>query len=114
MKSVLLVGVGLQRLAALISGLASGLALAVRPAGLAGSGVNGAPYTRKMIPMGIYIRPSRFLKVADHPSRRVVGGRAAGRGRGPRGCIFGAGGPGVSTGAGPVSVYRGLRRRRRR
>jgi len=34
-KSVLLVGVGLQRFAARISGLAFGLALAVRPAGLA-------------------------------------------------------------------------------
>ena len=35
MKSVLLVGAGLQRFAALTSGLASGLAPAVRPAGSA-------------------------------------------------------------------------------
>ena len=40
-------------LAARRSGLASGLALAVRPAGLAEvSGVNGAPYTSEMITVG--------------------------------------------------------------
>jgi hypothetical protein len=59
--------------------------------------------------MGIYIRPSRFLKIR-------VTRRGARVGIGPRWLRFhvGAGGPGVSTGAGPVSVYRPLRRRRRR
>ncbi len=59
--------------------------------------------------MGIYIRPSRFLKV--RVTRRGV--RAA---IGPRWlrAHFGAGGTGVSTGAGPVSWYRPIRRRRTR
>ncbi len=59
--------------------------------------------------MGLYIRPSRYLKL--RLTRR--GARWA---VGPRWLRLhvGAGGPGVSTGAGPVSLYKGLRRRRRR
>ncbi len=59
--------------------------------------------------MGIYIRPSRFLKLRI--TRRGVRWAA-----GPRAARLhaGAGGTGVSTGAGPVSWYRPLRRRRRR
>ncbi|MGH3197478.1 MAG: hypothetical protein ACRDOH_35600 [Streptosporangiaceae bacterium] len=58
--------------------------------------------------MGIYIRPGRLLKIRG--TRRGV--RV---GVGPRWLRLwsGAGGAGVSTGAGPVSAYRGLRRRRR-
>lgn len=59
--------------------------------------------------MGLYIRPSRFLKfrITKRGVRTAVG---------PRWLRFhfGAGGDGVSTGAGPVSYYRPIRRRRRR
>ena len=57
--------------------------------------------------MGLYLRPSRFLKV------RVTRGGVRWA-IGPR-CLrlrLGSGGAGLSTGAGPVSVHRGLRRRR--
>jgi len=59
--------------------------------------------------VGLYIRPSRFLKV--RLSRR--GARWA---VGPRWlrAHFGSGGTGISTGAGPVTYYRPLRRRRGR
>ncbi len=62
-----------------------------------------------MITTGICIRPSRFLRVriTRRGVRWAVGPRAAR-------LHFGAGGPGVSTGAGRVSAYRGLRRRPRR
>ena len=58
--------------------------------------------------MSLYLRPSRFLKLRI--SRRGV--RA---GVGPRWLRLwgGAGGSGVSTGAGPLTYYRSLRRRRR-
>ena len=58
--------------------------------------------------MGIYIRPSRFLKIR-------VTQRGTRVGVGPRWLRFwaGAGGRGVSTGAGPVSWYKPLGRRRR-
>jgi hypothetical protein len=54
--------------------------------------------------MGIYIGPFRF-------TRRGVRWRI-----GPRWLRLhgGAGGPGISTGAGPFTAYRPLRRRRRR
>ncbi len=57
--------------------------------------------------MGLYLRPSRFLKaqVTRRGVRWAIGPRAAR-------LHIGAGGAGVSTGAGPVSAYRGLRRRR--
>jgi len=59
--------------------------------------------------MSIYIRPGRFLKLRI--SRRGV--RA---GIGPRWLRFWSGGcgDGISTGAGPVTYYRPLRRRRGR
>ena len=59
--------------------------------------------------MGIWIRPSWLLRVrvTRRGVRWAIGPRAAR-------LHLGAGGPGVSTGAGPVSAYRGLRRRRRR
>jgi hypothetical protein len=62
-----------------------------------------------MITVGIYIRPSRFLKVriTKRGLRWAIGPRAAR-------LHLGAGGTGVSTGAGPGPAYRGLRRRRRR
>jgi len=62
-----------------------------------------------MTTVGIYIRRSRFLKVriTRRGVRWAIGPRAAR-------LHVGAGGPGVSTGAGPVSAYKGLRRRRRR
>jgi hypothetical protein len=62
-----------------------------------------------MTTMGIYIRPSRFLKVrvTRRGVRWAIGPRAAR-------LHLGAGGLGVSTGAGPASAYRGLRRRCRR
>ncbi len=62
-----------------------------------------------MTTLGIYSRPSRFLKmrVTRRGMRWAIGPRAAR-------LHAGAGGPAVSTGAGPVSAYRGLRRRRRR
>ena len=51
--------------------------------------------------MGLYLRPSRFLKV--RVTRRGVRWAI-----GPRWLRLhlGSGGPGLSTGAGPVSVYR--------
>jgi hypothetical protein len=57
--------------------------------------------------MGIYIRPSRLLKFRI--TRRGV--RTA---IGPRWLRyhFGPGGKGVSTGAGPFTYYRPIRRRR--
>lgn len=59
--------------------------------------------------LGIYLSPSRWLKLRF--TRRGV--RV---GLGPRliRLYFGAGGDGISTGAGPFSAYRPLRRRRRR
>jgi hypothetical protein len=56
--------------------------------------------------MGIYLRPSRFLKLRF--TRRGV--RV---GIGPRWLRYhtGAGGDGVSTGFGPFTYYRNLRRR---
>ena len=58
--------------------------------------------------MSLYLRPSRFLKLRI--SRRGV--RA---GVGPRWLRLwsGAGGNGISTGAGPLTYYRSLRKRRR-
>lgn len=59
--------------------------------------------------MGIYIRPSRFLKfrITKRGVRTAVG---------PRWLRFhfGAGGEGVSTGAGPVSIYKKIRHRKER
>jgi hypothetical protein len=62
-----------------------------------------------MITMGLYLRPSRFLKVriTRRGVRWAIGPRAAR-------LHLGDGGPGISTGGGSVSAYRGLRRRRRR
>jgi hypothetical protein len=59
--------------------------------------------------MGLYLRPSGFLKV--RVTRRGVRWAI-----GPRWLRLhlGAGGAGVSTGAGPFSWYRPLRRRRGR
>lgn len=59
--------------------------------------------------MGIYLRllPGVKARVTRRGVRWGIGPRAAR-------VHFGAGGPGVSTGAGPFSVYRGLRRRRSR
>jgi hypothetical protein len=59
--------------------------------------------------MSIYIRPSRYLKIR-------VSKRGTRVGIGPRWLRVwtGAGGDGISTGAGPVTWYRPLRRRRRR
>jgi len=59
--------------------------------------------------MGVYIRPSRWLKFRF--TRR--GTRVA---IGPRWFRyhFGAGGKGISTGGGPFTYYRPIRRRRRR
>jgi hypothetical protein len=56
--------------------------------------------------VGLYLRPSRFLKVRVTLSgiRWAIGPRAAR-------LHLGAGGAGVSTGAGPFSLYRGPRRR---
>jgi len=58
--------------------------------------------------MGIYIRPSRFLKVriTRRGVRWAIGPKAAR-------LHLGVGGPGMSTWAGPLSAYKGLRRRRR-
>jgi hypothetical protein len=59
--------------------------------------------------MGIYIRlaPGVKIRLSRRGVRWAVGPRAAR-------LHLGAGGPGVSTGAGPFSAYRGPRRRRRR
>jgi hypothetical protein len=59
--------------------------------------------------MGIYIRPSRFLKVriTRRGLRWAIGPRAAR-------LHVGAGGTGISTGAGWWTWYRPIRRRRRR
>jgi hypothetical protein len=60
--------------------------------------------------VGIYLNPVRGLvkvRITKRGVRWGIGPRAAR-------LHFGAGGTGVSTGAGPFSLYRGLRRRRRR
>ena len=59
--------------------------------------------------MRIYIRPSRFLRlrISKRGPRWAIGPRAAR-------LHLGAGGPGVSTGACPVTWYKPLRRRSRR
>ena len=59
--------------------------------------------------MGIWIRPSRFLRVR-------ITQRGVQWAIGPRAALLhpGVGAPGVSTKAGPMPAYRGLRRRRRR
>lgn len=59
--------------------------------------------------MGIYLRlmPGVKVRLSKRGTRWGVGPRAAR-------VHFGAGRPGVSTGAGPVTWYRPLRRRRRR
>ena len=55
------------------------------------------------------------VMVCSRAARGPACGRDRARRTGPqREHHLGAGGPGVSTGAGPVSAYRGLRRRRRR
>jgi hypothetical protein len=58
--------------------------------------------------MGFYWRvlPGVKVRVTRRGTRWSLGPRIAR-------CHTGAGGPGVSTGAGPVSWYRPLRRRRR-
>ncbi|HUY51695.1 MAG TPA: DUF4236 domain-containing protein [Streptosporangiaceae bacterium] len=59
--------------------------------------------------MGIYLKllPGVRVRLSRRGTRWSVGPRAAR-------LHFGAGGKGVSTGAGPFSLYRALRRRRRR
>ena len=59
--------------------------------------------------MGIYVRlmPGVKVRLTRRGVRWGIGPRAAR-------VHFGAGGAGVSTGAGPFTAYRGLRRRRRR
>jgi hypothetical protein len=59
--------------------------------------------------MSLFIRPSRFLKLR-------ISKRGVRAGIGPRWLRFWSGGgdDGISTGAGPVTYYRLLRRRRRR
>ena len=59
--------------------------------------------------MGIYLRlmPGVKVRLTRRGARWGIGPRAAR-------AHFGAGGPGVSAGAGPFTWYRGLRRRRRR
>jgi hypothetical protein len=59
--------------------------------------------------MGLYLRPSRLLKMRI--SKR---GTQVGIGARWLRLHVGAGGTGVSTGAGPVSWYKPLRRRRGR
>jgi hypothetical protein len=60
--------------------------------------------------MAIYIRlaPGIKIRIGKRGRTRIaLGSRLLG-------AHFGAGGTGVSTGAGPVSLYKALRRRRRR